>query len=666
MSLVLGIHNGHHASCAIVRDGVLVAGIEQERVTRIKADGQEGLSNRLPLRECLQAGRTSLDQIDAIVSSFQAASPGGTGLHRPLVEPDFDLFDPLDARHLVISHHFAHALAALGTSGFPDAAILVCDLAGSTTRDGGDFIYPFDRFQRELSSVSYQATTRTECLSIYQANQTSLALKYREYCIPHNTPDVFVQNVAALYDNVARMIFGKENAHGELMALASLVSDGELSTLKPTDMVELAPNYGVRFRNDWQHRITHLERLLDYAPLAHAAQGALQLALMQHARRARALTSSNNLAVAGGVFLNILANSEILESKLFSRYHVPSSPHDAGISVGCAYAGWRVLAKGTLHRKTAKAVDRVGPDYTKSHLDESTHELDNGSFHVKRVTLSTTATLLFEGKIIARFAGRSEFGPRALGGRSLLASPLLSSSKERLNFIKGRQSWRPVAPIVQRDRIDEFFRGPEDSPYMNFVHWIRDEHQETLVALSHPDSSTRAQTLEREDDPSLYDLLTEFARLSRFPILVNTSLNGPGEPIVQTPAQAITFFITHPNVDALWLEDRLICRSPSRPWVCARLAPDTIVSVVYPHQVKRIILLRREISLEISPELFELVEWHTENSFVTSGPCHHNVPDSLKPQLGEAVELGLLVPIEIHEGTSYDETTLGAVRSASC
>jgi carbamoyltransferase len=656
MSLVLGIHNGHHASCAIVKDGVLVAGIEQERVTRIKADGQEGLSNRLPLRECLEAARTSLDQVDAIVSSFQAASPGGTGLHRPLVEPDFALFDPLDARHLVISHHYAHALAALGSSGFLEAAILVCDLAGSTTREGTDFVYSFDRFQRELSSLTYQAPTRTECLSIYQATKTSLALKYREYCIPHNTPDVFVQNVAALYDNVARMIFGKENAHGELMALASLANDGDLTALKPTDIVELAPNYGVRFRNDWQHRIPHFERLLDYAPLAHAAQGALQLALMQHARRARAQSTSNKLVVAGGVFLNILANSEISASNLFSEYYVPSSPHDAGISVGCAYAGWRAVEQGTLLWKRKRAIDRIGLSYAISELDQETHELDDESFKVGPISPSIAATLLFEGKIVARFAGRSEFGPRALGGRSLLASPLISSSKERLNIIKGRQAWRPVAPIVQRERISEFFLGPSDSPYMNLVHWIREEHRHVLLALSHPDGSTRAQTLELEDDPSLYDLLTEFARLSQFPILVNTSLNGPGEPIVETPAQAIAFFRTHPNVDALWLEDRLISRTPRRQWVCARLAPDTIVSVVYPHQRKRIILLRREISLEVSPELFELVEWHTENSFAMNGPCRHNVPDSLKPQLAEAVELGLLVPIEIHEGTSYAET----------
>lgn len=666
MSLILGIHNGHHASCAIVKDGVLVAGIEQERVTRIKADGQEGLSNRLPLRECLQAARTSLDQIDAIVSSFQAASPGGTGLHRPLVEPDFDLFDPFDARHLVISHHHAHALAALGTSGFPEATILVCDLAGSTTREGADFIYSFDRFQQELSSLTYQAATRTECLSIYQATETSLALKYREYCIPHNTPDVFVQNVAALYDNVARMIFGKENAHGELMALASLASDSELTTLKPTDIVELAPNFGVKFRNDWQHRIPHFERLLDYAPLAHAVQGALQLALMQHARRARALTTSSHLVVAGGVFLNILANSELSASKLFSKFYVPSSPHDAGISVGCAYAGWRAVTKEPLLRKRERAIDRIGPTYTISQLNENNPELNDESFEVVPVTPSIAASLLFEGKIVARFAGRSEFGPRALGGRSLLASPLLLSSKERLNLIKGRQPWRPVAPIVQHERIAEFFHGPADSPYMNLIHWIREEHRHVLLALSHPDGSTRAQTLGLEDDPGLYELLTEFGRLSRFPILVNTSFNGPGEPIVETPAQAIAFFRTHPNVDALWLEDRLLSRTPRRPWVCARMAPDTIVSVVYPHQRKRIILLRRESSLEISPELFELLEWHTENSFVMSGPCHHNVSDSLRLQLGEAVDLGLVVPIEIHEGTSYAETAPGAVRSAAC
>ena len=222
MPLVLGIHHGHHASCALVRDGKLVAAIEQERVTRAKADGQEGLSNRLPVHACLQAAGASLADVDLIVSSFQAATAGGVGFHRPLVERGFDLFDPFDDRHLVVSHHLAHGLSALHASGFREAAVLISDLAGSTTCDGADFVKPFRTFAAELQSLAEPAKLRTECLSIYEADLSTFTLKHREYCVPHTTPDVFVHSAASLYDNVSRMVFGVENAHGRLMALAAM------------------------------------------------------------------------------------------------------------------------------------------------------------------------------------------------------------------------------------------------------------------------------------------------------------------------------------------------------------------------------------------------------------------------------------------------------------
>ena len=646
MSLILGIHNGHHASCAIVRDGALVGAIEQERITRKKHDGQEGLSNRLPIHACLHAAGATLRDVDVIVSSFQAASPGGVGLHRPLVEPGFDLFDPSDRRHFVVSHHCAHALSALGASEFCDAAILVCDLAGSTTEHGGDSTLTFAAFEREITSLTSQAEPRTECLSVYEADESTLQLRYREYCVPHNTPDVFIQNVASLYDNVARTIFGKENAHGQLMALASMVSSGDRRStdIAANDIVEIAPDGRVIFRNDWQHRVTHHRDILDYAPLAAVVQQALQCAVLQYVRKARTLTSSANLAAAGGVFLNIVANSEIVRSELFEACYVPSSPHDAGISVGCAYAGWRTVAERSRAYIRRKAIDRLGPIYHREYIGSVLRENRTPIFPAEAVEPSTIARMLYGGKIVARCAGRSEFGPRALGGRSLLASPLLSNTKERLNAIKGRQVWRPVAPIVTRERVNDFFEGPNDSPYMNLVHTILPPYRADLVALRHPDHSTRAQTIERSDDPYLYEILLEFEVVTGFPILVNTSLNGPGEPIAETPKDALEFFNSHPEVDALLLEDLLIRRDGDQPSKCSRMAPDTIVTIVYPLGRKRIILIRRDVSLEVSPETLVVIERQGKNG--GEGGISNRPAEAahVEDELAEAVRRGLLVP----------------------
>jgi carbamoyltransferase len=636
MSIVLGIHSGHHASCAVVRDGRVVAAVQQERVTRAKHDGQEGLSNRLPITPALESAGVTIDDVDLIVSSFQAASPGGSGLHRPLVHRGFDRFDPYDRRHVVISHHRAHALSAIGASGYADGAALVCDLAGSTTLDGDDFEQPFGEFEHTLTSVPFTTRTFTECLSIYRWDAQRLDLMDRAFCLPHTQPDVFVQNVASLYDNVTRTIFHTEHAHGQMMALAAL-GRGGTGGLVVDDLVQISDD-DVTFRNDWQHRVPLRDDVLDNAPLAAVVQEAFQRVILAYARRTKAVTGATTLVAAGGVFLNILANSEVLQSGLFERFFVPSSPHDAGISVGCAFAGLRRLAAqaGQPCSWSGQHTDRVGPQHADDLVRAAVAARPELRLGGGRSSARALAELLADGRIIARSTGRSEFGPRALGGRSLLASPLRADIQDRLNAVKGRQSWRPVAPVIRRERVGAFFDGPEHSPYMNFVHNVRPEHRDALLALHHPDGSTRAQTLDRSDDPALYDVLVEFEALTGYPILVNTSLNGRGEPIIETPEQAVHFFITHPGVDLLLLNDQLVARGASPSAGELRLAPDTIVSLIYPRGRRRILLTRRGISHEISKPTFAVLD-DVDNGGVTRVDA-----PLVERELQEAFHLGLL------------------------
>jgi len=605
--LVLGIHNGHHASCALVRDGTLISAIEQERITRRKHDGQEGLSNRLPIAACLSAASVSLYDVDLIVSSFQAASPGGIGLHRPLVEEGFDLFAPDDPRHWVVSHHRAHAACAFGCSGFQEAAALVCDLGGSTTYDGGDFFLPFEDFRRRVSPTHPSETIRTEALSVYHARGTELELRRREYCVPHNTPDVFIHSVASLYDNVARAIFRTENAHGQLMALASLAKVGSAADVTAHNIVEVRDDGSIVFKNDWQARTYCHRDVLRCAPLAREAQTAFETAILALAQAAQTLTGSRKLVAAGGAFLNILGNSLVARSGYFDDFYVPSAPHDAGISVGCAFVGfWSRSEPSQIPR--GKAVDRMGPPYDIRVARASLARRSDQLFVQRINSEAEIAVLLEEGAIVARHSGRSEFGPRALGARSLLASPLRADSKARLNLIKGRQPWRPLAPVICEEALAEYFAGPLESPYMNFVHQIHELHRQSLPALEHADGSTRAQTLRQSDDPSLFALLMEFKRRTGYPILCNTSLNGEREPIVETPEEAIMFFETHGDVDALLIEDLLIRRHPSPSTLPTKPRADTIVSILYPGEGRRItLLIRREISLEICPDTLDLL-----------------------------------------------------------
>jgi carbamoyltransferase len=637
MSLALGLHNGHHASCAIVRDGVLVAAMQLERVSRIKADAKEALSNAMPVAACLKAASATLADIDIIVSSFQAASPGGVGLHRPLVESGFSLFDPFDARHFVASHHLAHALSSFGTSGFTDAAVLVCDLGGSTTIDGMDFLVPFSTFKNDLCCLPSSPNVRTECLSIYDVDSNSIQLKKREFCVPHNAPDVFVSSAASLYDNVSRAIFGRENAHGQLMALASL-NNGNSNHTTLKDIVQERDDGQIIFRNDWQQLVETGQDDLTYVGLANAAQMALQHALVAYVAQARRITQSQNLTCAGGTFLNIIVNTQILESKLFSRFYVPSSPHDAGVAVGCAYAGLRRLGGGNLR---VEADDRLGPLYRAEDIDRTLSHAGYDRRDVDQACPRRVAELLNDGVVVARFAGRSEFGPRALGGRSLLASPLLATSKTRLNEIKGRQPWRPVAPVIPEEQISDFFEGPRRSRYMNFVHRVPKRLQNVLPALAHPDGSTRVQTLREADDPFLYQVLGCFKELTGFPILVNTSLNGPGEPIVETPSEALEFFIATLDVGCLLLDDQLLRERKYPHWSETHLASDVLISFIPVHGRNRVLMIRGGASMEISQDAFD----YMRNLVADEVRRSKTIPNpEVELELKDAARLRFLVP----------------------
>jgi carbamoyltransferase len=518
------------------------------------------------------------------------------------VEPDFDIFDPFHSRHSVISHHYAHAVGTFDCSGFENAAVLVCDVGGSSTLDGRDFCLPFYIFQRRVSLQRTPQSVVTETVSIYDAVSTEIQLKHREYGVPHNNPDVFVCNAASLYDNVSRAIFRKENAHGQLMALASIGGPRQAGrSHSGAKIIDELPDGRFCVRNDWQHLFVPNQNALDYGPLALEVQLAFEELLIHQAMIARDITQRNSLAVAGGAFLNIVANSRIAASGLFEEFFVPSAPHDAGISIGCAFSGWRMLHRGKRAISPRSVVsDRLGPIYDDRAVKAALASRAPLVTVDEVPTASVLAERLREGDVIARFQGRSEFGPRALGGRSLLASPLLASSKSRLNKAKGRQGWRPVAPVIPIHRIGEFFEGPDQSPFMNFVHTIKMSYRNALQALSHPDGSTRAQTLSMNEDPYLFELLLKFGEMTGFPILCNTSLNGPGEPIIETPGEAIDFFLSHAELDKLILNNYVVSRKAPHALNCVLLPSDAIVTVIFPSDEPCVILVRRRSSMMIS------------------------------------------------------------------
>ncbi len=489
-------------------------------------------------------------------------APGGFGLHTPLIDPGFNSFDPFDERHFCISHHLAHAYYGFGSSGFSDAAVLVCDMAGSSTHDGNDYCLPFRRWHDGLTSFEKVPATKTETLSIYHATMSGIELKERQFWISHVQPHSYIQSATTLYENVSFAVFRRHNCHGQLMALAAF-SDEKNGLVTWESIIDTDSACAIQFKNNWQHRIPTEMTFSASASLAHACQIAFEYCILAHVRNAKRLVLSDNLVGSGGAFLNIPANTKVYDSHVFNRYFVPSAPHDAGISAGCAFWGDRFLRREQYFFANTpapcRANDRLGVQYSRVEILDALRRFD---YFVEFEAASPTvvAEKLFAGRILARYSGRAEFGPRALGGRSLLASPLLEATKVRMNHIKGRQPWRPVAPVILENHVHEFFVGPASSPYMLFSYRVRPEVVDQLPALHHPDNSTRPQTLQRADDEDLYDLISAFSKLSGVPILVNTSLNGAGEAMIETPNEAVQFFLDHEDVDDLLIDGWMVSR----------------------------------------------------------------------------------------------------------
>jgi carbamoyltransferase len=321
--------------------------------------------------------------------------------------------------------------------------------------------------------------------------------------------------------------------------------------------------------------------------LARSVQEVTEMAMLRMARHVHKETGERNLCLAGGVALNCVGNGRILREGPFERLWIQPAAGDAGGALGAALSVWyqylgnerdlgRVCSPGGEVRADGMKGSYLGPRYTS---DEIRTFLGTTGATYRRVERAEqaeqVARLLAEEKVVGWFNGRMEFGPRALGARSILGSPLSPRMQAQMNLkIKFRESFRPFAPSVLRERVSDYFELDCDSPYMLLVAPVREElrremseeeqalfgieklnvPRSVLPAITHVDYSARIQTVRREDNPEYYDLIEAFGRLTGYPVLVNTSFNVRGEPIVCTPEQAFTCFM-RTEMDVLVMED---------------------------------------------------------------------------------------------------------------
>ena len=542
MAVVLGLNAVFHdPAAALVIDGITVAAAEEERFSRRK-HGKTPVpfsTWELPeqaIRFCLETAGVGAEDLDAIGYSYDPSLATVPSAHlqdeawegmRTLyaeraprflrtVLPGVD-----EGRFRHVPHHVAHAASAWGHAPFDTCAVMVLDGRG----ERGSY----------LAGVVRGA--RLEVLA-RQDLPHSLGLRYEEL-----TAHLGYRRSSDEYKVMAMASYGQPVHLDAFRRLVRTTGDGGFVT-EPVDWSAFAPPG----RGDGAIDEEHVD-------LASTVQTRLEEVLLELAGWLHDRTGERCLALAGGVALNCVANSRIHAEGPFEDVWVQPAAGDAGTAVGAALQ----LAAELGDTPVPPPTPALGPEWSDDEV-ESILRAAAAPFERPADIADAAAEVLAADGIVAWFQGRSEFGPRALGHRSLLAHPGYERNLERLNDVKGREQFRPVAPMVQLEAAkDAFEGGPIPSPNMLFTHRVRNGWAERIPAVVHVDGTARVQTVDRATEPLVHRMLDGFRARTGLPVVVNTSLNTAGRPMVDHPRDALECFGSAP-IDALAIGPFLVRR----------------------------------------------------------------------------------------------------------
>lgn len=582
---ILGISCFYHdAAAALVVDGHIVAAAQEERFTRIKHD------ERFPVhavRYCLDEAGLSINDIDYVafydkpllkferlLETYYAFSPKGwlsfmrampvwikekvflkDNVRKGLKEADENCNGK--QKLLFPEHHLSHAGSAFYPSPYNDAAILTIDGVGewcttSISKGEGNSITVLKELHFPHSvGLLYSAFTYFLGFKVNSGEYKLMGLA------PYgNTKDAQIEkfkqtildNICTVYDD------GSVFLHQQYFTYATglrMVSDAKWEKL-----------FGFPRKAEDEPMQQH------HCNLALAIQQVTEDIVLKLARTAKQLTGSNNLCMAGGVALNCVANGKLQEAGIFDNIYVQPAAGDAGGAVGAALAAYHIQqGQPKKHIGTdAMHAAYLGIAYEDKDIIKTINKYSAEATHIEDSTslTDTVAKEIADGKVVGWFQGRMEFGPRALGHRSILADPRNPEMQKKLNIkIKFREGFRPFAPLMLQEEATRLFSLQHPSPYMLFVHPIKEAYRKPLPsnyhtlslmdklyvqrselpAITHIDFSARIQTVAEKDNPMMHQLLHAFKKLSGYGVLINTSFNVRGEPIVCTPNDAYDCFM---------------------------------------------------------------------------------------------------------------------------
>jgi carbamoyltransferase len=531
---VLGINALYHdPSAALVVDGVTVAAAEEERFSRRKHGKRPVPFSAWELPElaaawCLERAGLRPDELDAVTYSFDPAlrlPPTELGMFDPWDDlrqdyaeraPGFIAealpgLDPAQVRF--VRHHVAHAASAGLAAPFDgDCAVLVLDGRGERHS------HLAGRFDRGTLETLYS-----------QQLPHSLGLLYEDA-----TQHLGFLRSSDEYKVMALASYGKPRHLDYLRQVVRATGDGGFAT-SGVDWNALAKKRDAD--ETWGP---------EHADLACSLQAVVEEVLLDLASWLYEQTHAKNLALAGGVALNCVANTRIFDESPFDNVWVQPAAGDAGTALG----GALFVAQELGEQLSPFPGADLGREWSDAEI-EAALQTANLPFDRPADIADAVAEELADNGIVAWFEGRSEFGPRALGHRSLLAHPGREDNLRRINDVKGREQFRPVAPMVLASRVRELFsRGPMSSPYMLFVHDVAPAWRDRIPAAVHVDGTSRAQTVDPATEPLVARMLECFERRTGLPVVINTSLNTLGRPMVDSPRDALECFGSTP-VDML-------------------------------------------------------------------------------------------------------------------
>jgi carbamoyltransferase len=553
--ITLGINYSqmHDSSACIVRDGELLFAVAEERLSRLKHDAR---FPQLAIQACLDFAKISAADVDEVCFGWQHIGA--------LYRHDLKLYAtgrwPLNylnllnssryflsmwhqqngakvfrrtygstkARMRFVDHHFAHALSAYAYSGFDDSAVVVMDGRGAW----------------EGTSIWHGRNGRLDhVLTINYPD--SIGLFYSEFTgylgFVRNSDEWKVMGLAPYGQpgvDLSKFI--------DLAATPPRVHYRQFVTGKPFE--NLIPLFGAPREPESEISDHHKN-------IAYAVQDACEHAMTSIAKLALQKTGSRNLCLAGGVALNSKANGKIVASGIVENFFVQPAASDDGVALGAALAPY-LDSNGKLPNKPMRH-GYWGPSF-----DDAAIESALNTYKIKCAKVSDPATaaaqLLSQGKILGWFQGRMEFGPRALGARSIIADPRDPEMNAKVNnAVKFREWWRPFAPSFKKEAAPEYLESAYDSPFMILTAQVRPEKRSVIPSVTHVDGSARPQTVEREINPLYYRLIDEFGKITGVPVIMNTSFNLRGEAIVHTPTDAIRTFFSS-GMDALVIGSFLV------------------------------------------------------------------------------------------------------------